>query len=140
MQSKPGLSKVNQVKTVCSVCKKMREKTYPFILVCDSCSIILFCTKHPGVSECSAMWWASTSSRIAALSAFDWFNLSLDKLFDLYLPFIGAKLLSVNALKPFNFVSFRHFSLIILVDISHHKTNSRVRQCELSISAARGPN
>lgn len=88
-------------------------------MVCVSCSVILLPTKQPGVSDFSETWWSSTSSSIAARSAFVLFNLSLDKLFDLYLPFIGAKLLSVNALKLFNFVSLGYLSLIILDDISY---------------------
>lgn len=107
---------------------KHTRVTYPFIVFCDPW--ILFCTRHPGVSDFSETWFVSTSSRIAALSAFVLFNLSLDKLLLLYRPLIGAKLLSENALKPFNFPSFWYFSLIILDDIS--QTNYRTTAVNLS--------
>lgn len=101
------------------------------MVLCDPCTLIWFCTRHPGVSDFSETWFVSTSSRIAALSAFVLFNLSLDKLLLLYRPLIGAKLLSENALKPFNFPSFWYFSFIMLDDISQ-----TIGQ-QLSISAAR---
>lgn len=106
--------------------------THPFIVLCDPCCIILFCTRHPGVSDFSETWFVSTSSRIAVLSALVLFNLSLDKLLLLYRPLIGAKFLSENALKPFNFPSFWYFSLTIFDDIS--QTNYRTTAVNLSCS------
>lgn len=104
---------------MCIISRKTTVFTYPLTVGCFSWSITLSPIRHPGVSDLAVMWWASTSSKIAARSSFVLFNLSLDKLFERYLPFRGAKLLSVNTLKTINFPSFESFSFNKLDDISY---------------------